>query len=80
MSFRFLDFLGAELTSLAHNPINTTLLAGLNTTSHLSQALQKHKLLCLGIPSVMSTWDRRHPTHMFEGFGVVRTPHWQQRL
>ena len=48
--------------------------------SYLSQDLQKYKLLCLGIPSVISTWDRRQPTHMLDGFGVVKTPHWQHRL
>lgn len=34
----------------------------------------------MGIPSVMSTWARRHPTHMLAGLGGMGTPHWQQRL
>lgn len=29
---------------------------------------------------VMSTWVRRHPTHMLDGFGDMATPHWQHNL
>ena len=34
----------------------------------------------MGMPSVMSTCARRHPTHMLAGLGGMGTPHWQQRL
>lgn len=32
------------------------------------------------LPSVMSTWFRRHATHIFAGFGSIKVPHSQQRL
>lgn len=47
---------------------------------HLSHCLQKLTLSCLGMPSVMSTRARRHPTHMLAGLGGMGTPQWQQRL
>lgn len=34
----------------------------------------------MGMPSVMSTWARRQPTHMLAGLGGMGTPHWQHRL
>lgn len=48
--------------------------------AHLSHCLQKWRVPCLGMPSVMSTCARRHPTHMLAGLGGMGTPHWQQRL
>ena len=35
---------------------------------------------CLGMSAVISTWVRMHATHIFAGFGVIGTPHWQHNL
>lgn len=48
--------------------------------ANLSQPLQKCKVACLGIPSVMSTWVRKHATHILAGFGSIDVPHSQHRL
>lgn len=48
--------------------------------SHLSQCLQNCKVACLGIPCVMSTWVRRQPTHIWDGFGSIKVPHSQHIL
>lgn len=48
--------------------------------ANLSQPLQKCKVACFGIPSVISTWVRKHPTHILAGFGSIGVPHSQQRL
>ena len=47
---------------------------------YLSQDLQKYSIACFGIPSVMSTFCRRHATHIFAGFGSMSTPHSQHNL
>lgn len=35
---------------------------------------------CLGMDSVMSTFDRRHPMHMLASFGSITIPHEQHKL
>ena len=40
----------------------------------------KKNKLCLGIPSVISTLDRKHPTHIFVGLGVIGAPHSQHAI
>jgi hypothetical protein len=48
--------------------------------AYLSHFLQKYNTACLGIPSVISTSDLRHATHMFVGLGSICVPHWQHSL
>lgn len=45
-----------------------------------SQPRQKYNVTCFGMPSVISTWERRHPTHIFEGLGSITVPHSQHNL
>ena len=48
--------------------------------AYLSHPLQKKIVACLGMPSDMSMFVRRHATHMFEGLGSMGTAHWQHNL
>jgi hypothetical protein len=52
----------------------------LNALTRLSQLLHEWMVSCLGIPAVMSTLDRRHVTHMLEGFCNISVPHMQHRM
>lgn len=45
-----------------------------------SQLRQNCNVPCLGMSCVMSTWVRRHDTHMLAGFDDMVTPHWQHNL
>ena len=47
---------------------------------YLSQNLQKYIITCFGMSDVISTFVRKQPTHMFEGFGAIATPHSQHNL
>lgn len=47
---------------------------------YLSQPRQKYKVACFGMPSVISTCDRKQATHIFEGFGSIAVPHSQHKL
>lgn len=50
------------------------------TTMEEKKCLKKSALTDLEIPSVMSTCERMHVTHMFEGLGRMDAPQRQQRL
>ena len=47
---------------------------------YLSQNLQKYIITCFGMSDVISTFVRKQPTHMLEGFGAIATPHSQHNL
>lgn len=37
-------------------------------------------IISFGMPSVMSTFERKHDIHVFDGFGSINVPHSQQSL
>jgi hypothetical protein len=47
---------------------------------YLLQSLQWNSTVFLVIPSVISSWDFKQLMHVFDAFGVIITPHMQQRL
>lgn len=49
-------------------------------TSYLWHPLQECMVSCVGMMEVMSTSFLRHPTHMFEGLGVISIPHTQHNM
>lgn len=61
-------------------PLRGAASRGRGAGAHLSHCLQKLRVSCLGMPSVMSTRARRQPTHMLAGLGGMGTPQWQHRL
>ena len=51
-----------------------------NCFFYLSQPLQKNKVACFGMPSVISTWALKQATHILEGLASIGTAHWQHNL
>lgn len=52
----------------------------INISTYLLHPLQKIIRDCLGKPSVMSTWVRKHAIHILEGLDSIGVPHWQHKL
>lgn len=59
---------------------NSAMMLNTDKFYYLSQFRQKWMVTCFGIFSVISTWVRMQPTHIFAAFGSIGTPHWQHSL